>query len=72
MLNKMKIGVSPITKSIYLHSSKSDDNINTSKRNFEGEVMRAITDRLLLEEDRTVKFSFGDKKFALTLKEIKA
>lgn len=74
-LEKLKLGYSPITKSMYLHASKSFDVITTDKIDFEGQVMAVVTNRLLDEEDRSMDFSFGSgsnlKKFVLKLEEVK-
>ena len=73
-LEKLRLGVSPLTKSVYLYRGKgvrkSSENIDGYKRDFEQEVMGAVTDRILLEKDLSVNYSFGDQKFRLTLERV--
>jgi len=71
MLDRMKLGVSPLTGSIYLHSSKSNTEITSKRVDFEIQVIRCITERLLLEDEeaRTIDYDFGERHFTLTLTE---
>jgi len=71
-MNKYKIGVSGLTKEIYLYRMGKDKNWSLDKRKIESEVFAAIIEYLLGENINTPSagasqsMRFGDKYFRVT------
>ena len=71
-LNKVGIRHSPLSDSIYLCRFGKDPSVALDKRNIESEVMRAITEHMMLDAPRGAKkkYCIGKRWYEIQIKPV--
>lgn len=69
-INKIKLGFSPLTESIYLYRHGKDERVALEKREAEIDIFRVITEYMMYNAPKGSRkvFSFGESSYELILR----
>ena len=72
-LNKVKIGHSPLTDTIYMYRHGKNESEALDKREAEADVISAVITKLMHDAPKgsTLKVTLGDTKYELSVKPVK-
>ena len=66
-LNKVKLGYTPLSDSIYLYRHGKDPNVALDKREAEADVMTVLVEHMMYDAPKGAEkvIEFGDKKYVV-------